>query len=113
VATNDSLWTYRNDVDPTPDWVGYSVHATDGDIGKIDELSSEVGRGSLIVDTGFWIFGKKRLIPASSVRSVDHNDETVFVMLTKEQIKDAPDYDSSRLDTPDYEEHGSYYGPFL
>jgi hypothetical protein len=113
MGMNNDLWTYSNDVDPSPDWVGYSVHATDGDIGKIDELSTEVGRGSIVVDTGPWIFGKKRLIPASSVRSVDHADETVSVALTKDQIKNAPDYDSSRDDSPHYEEHGSYYGPFL
>jgi hypothetical protein len=90
MATNPTVWSYRNDVDPSPQWVGYSVEATDGDIGKIDELSTETGRASLVVDTGPWIFGKKRLIPASSVRSVDHVDKSVRVSLSKDQIKNAP-----------------------
>jgi hypothetical protein len=101
-------------VDPTPEWVGYSVEATDGDIGKVDELSTETGRGSLVVDTGPWIFGKKRLIPASSVRSVDHTNKTVRVSLSKDQIKNAPDCDSARLtDSSYFDEHGTYYQPLL
>lgn len=114
MTTNSTVWLYRNDVDPSTQWVGYSVEATDGGIGKIDELSTETGRGSLVVDTGPWIFGKKRLIPASSVRSVDHDEKTVFVSLSKEQIKDAPDYEAARRDDSDYfDEHSRYYGPFL
>ena len=114
MATRMNVWTYDTALDPSASWVGYSVHATDGDIGKIDELSTETGRGSLVVDTGPCIFGKKRLIPASSIRSVDHSDKTVYVSLTKDQIKNAPDCDSDRLkDSSYYDEHSSYYGPIL
>jgi hypothetical protein len=67
MSGNTAIWTYRNDVDPTPAWVGYSVHAFDGDFGKIDELCTEIGRGNIVVGIGSWLFGKKRLIPASSV----------------------------------------------
>ena len=60
-------------VDPEPGsgtfekLVGYDVEATDGHIGKIDEASTETDRNYLVVDTGFWIFGKKRLVPAGVV----------------------------------------------
>ena len=33
----------------------------------------------VVVDTGFWIFGKKRLIPAGVVSAVVHEDKTVHV----------------------------------
>jgi hypothetical protein len=46
------------------DITGYKVHATDGDIGKVDEASMEVGASQIVVDTGPWIFGSKG--PASS-----------------------------------------------
>ena len=77
------------------DLVGYDVEATDGSIGKVDEATYESGAGRMVVDTGFWIFGKKRLIPAGAVTRVDHADRKVTVNMTKDQIKSAPDYDET------------------
>ena len=63
-----------------------------------------------MVDTGFWIFGKKRLIPAGAIKQISHDDQMVFVNLTKEQIKDAPDFDETRRDETDYRStHEQYY----
>jgi len=115
MRTRNDMWTYNDSLD-TKDrkWVGYSVHATDGDIGKIDEMSTTAERGCVLVDTGFWIFGKKRLIPAGAVTRVDHSAKTVDVALTKEQIKNAPDYDELRRnDDPYYDESDRYYGSYL
>jgi hypothetical protein len=86
------LWTYQDSLDVSRDIVGYDVEATDGEIGKIDESSTATGRGYLIVDTGFWIFRKKRLLPAGVVSRVDHDGHKVYVAMTKDQMKDAPDY---------------------
>jgi hypothetical protein len=72
---------------PDRDVVGYDVEATDGTTGKIDEASNEAGSSYLVVDTGFWIFGKKRLIPAGVVRRVDDDERKVHVSMTKDQIK--------------------------
>jgi hypothetical protein len=73
--------------------VDYDVEATDGHIGKIDEASaSDTDRSHIVVDTGFWIFGKKRLIPAGVVKQVDHDERKVWVSMTKDEIKEAPDY---------------------
>ncbi|MBD0291736.1 MAG: PRC-barrel domain containing protein, partial [Thermoleophilia bacterium] len=49
---------------PETDVVGFSVEATDGGIGKVDEATYDVGQSYLVVDTGPWIFGKKVLLPA-------------------------------------------------
>ena len=73
--------------------VGYDVEATDGKIGKIDESTDDVGASYLVVDTGFWIFGKKRMIPAGVVERIDDTDEKVFVRLTKDDVKSAPDFE--------------------
>jgi hypothetical protein len=115
MKTGTAVWTYDDQLDVgQSSWVGYDVHATDGDIGKIDEMTTETGRGCVVVDTGFWIFGKKRMIPAAAVRSVDHQAGKVNVALTKDQIKNAPDYDRDRMTDRSYDEdHGSYYGTFL
>jgi hypothetical protein len=116
MATKTSVWMYRSNLSSsvdTRDIVGYDVHATDGDIGKIDEASTDTSRRFLVVDTGFWIFGKKRLIPAGVVSAVNHDDHTVSVAMTKDQIKSAPDYDKQEHnDESDYDRFGTYYGPY-
>ena len=106
-------WNYRDDSWAMGgDFVGYDVEATDGSIGKIDAKSDEASASYVVVDTGFWIFGKKRLIPAGAVTSVDHEDEKVFVSMTKDEIKSAPDYDESTWDDTSRTTHGDYYGRY-
>jgi hypothetical protein len=88
------IWAYRPDVwIDGRDVVGYDVAARDGEIGKIDESTLDADEQHIVVDTGFWIFGKRRLIPAAAVIRIDHEAERVDVDLTKEQIKGAPDFD--------------------
>jgi hypothetical protein len=109
------IWTYRT-AEPLGeiDVTGYSVEATDGGIGKIDEATYEVGRSYLVVDTGPWIFGKKVLLPAGLVDRVDPASETAFVSRTKEQIKNAPELDEQRgfADDEYRGRLGDYYGNF-
>ena len=58
-------FTYKEGVnDELPDLDGFDVEATDGHIGKIFEATYETGRACFLVDTGHWIFGALRLIPA-------------------------------------------------
>jgi hypothetical protein len=116
--SNVNVWIYReslrSDVGTGKDVVGYGVEALDGHIGKIDNATTETSRNYLVVDTGFWIFGKKRLIPAGVVTRVDRDDRKVFVSMTKDQIKDAPDYDENMTaeDEAYYDKYGSYYGRY-
>ena len=46
------MWTYTIDTPPTIDLTGFKVEAMDGDIGKVDEATNEVGSSFVIVDTG-------------------------------------------------------------
>ena len=113
------IWSYRdrsdlgsNVVDTHADLTGFGVEAVDGSIGKVDEATYDVGRSYLVVDTGPWIFGKKVMLPAGVVRGVDEADEKVFVNRTKEQIKNAPEYDDSMFSDSEYRDTlGNYYGP--
>ena len=106
-----SLWEYEVSVlRPERDVVGYDVEATDGSIGKIDEASNEAASSYLVVDTGFWIFGKKRLIPAGVIERVDDEDRKVFVSMTKDQIKSAPDFEAD--DRAERDRYETYYGSF-
>jgi len=70
-----------------------------------------VGASFLIVDTGPWIFGKKVMLPAGVVQRVDEDDEKVWVNRTKDEIKNAPEFDDSVLSDRGYRDSlGSYYG---
>jgi hypothetical protein len=105
------LYTYRMDVftaEPV-DLTGYDVEATDGHIGKVDESTLDAGGSYLVVDTGFWIFGKKRMIPAAVVTRVDPDSKNVYVAMTKDQIKSAPDFDEARTASEMRADQESYY----
>ena len=107
-------WNYRDTTWSEGEVVGYDVHAVDGSIGTVAEATSDTDRAHIVVDTGFWIFGKKRLIPAGAVIKVDHDARTVTVSLSKDQVKAAPDYDDLDQDLDDdaRERHSDFYGPF-
>jgi hypothetical protein len=114
LATAD-LWTFSTDPPVTAaEVVGFSVEALDGGIGKVDDATDEVGRGHLIVDTGPWIFGKKVMLPAGVVERVDLDAETVFVSRSKDEIKNAPEFDENAIrDDEQYRSRlGGYYGGF-
>src|SRR5688500_3485361 len=96
---------------PDIDIVGFDVEAVDGGIGKIDEATQDISGDFVVVDTGPWIFGKDVVFPADLIQSIDEETHTVFLAVTKDEIKDAPEYDESRRDDALYrEELGSYYG---
>ena len=108
------LWTFREVALMDTDVVGYSVEASDGSLGKVDEASYEAGAGYLVVNTSSWTnlgFGKQALIPAAAIDRVDHNDQTVFLGLTKEQVKNAPEFQT--FDDAYRDRVAGYYGPFL
>src|SRR4029079_19157879 len=109
MATSD-IWTYRDQSWGTAQLTGYSVEAIDGGIVKIDEASNDVGGGYVVVDTGPWHFGKKVMLPAGGIREVDPATETVFVNRTKDQIKNAPEFDEERYHNEAYRSDlGAYY----
>ena len=107
--TTTDVWTFREQSLDPASLIGFSVEATDGGIGKVDEATGELGRSYLIVDTGPWIFGKKVLLPAGIVDRLDA--ETVYVNRTKDEIKNAPEFDDDMLrDDEKYRERvGGYY----
>ena len=106
------LWTYRDTTIGTTNLTGFKVEAIDGSIGSIDESTNEVGASYIVIDTGPWIFGKKVMLPAGVVDRVDTAEEAVFVNRTKDEIKDAPEFDDSRYRDEQYrDELGGYYGP--
>ncbi|MFL5946400.1 MAG: PRC-barrel domain containing protein [Gaiellaceae bacterium] len=109
--STSNLWTYSDTSITQRNLSGFSVEALDGGIGKVDDATHDAGQSFIVVDTGPWIFGKKVMLPAGVVRDVDLDTETVFVNRTKDQIKDAPEFDEDRYRESAYrDELGGYYG---
>ncbi|WP_406502838.1 PRC-barrel domain containing protein [Streptomyces sp. NBC_01602] len=108
------LWSYAPGAQyiPSTDLTGYKVEAADGHIGKVDEATDEVGAAHIVVNCKPWLIGKHVVIPAGTITRVDHEAENVYVGLTKDQVKEAPEYDpdTMRGDTNYREILGTYYG---
>ena len=114
-TTMIETWSYRDPSLATSlkqeQITGYNVEAIDGGIGKIDDATLETDSGHIVVDTGPWIFGKKVMLPAGVLKTVDHVNEKVFVNRTKDEIKNAPEFDDSFREDEKYRtELGTYYG---
>ena len=108
--SSSDLWTYPEAAGVAAmDLTGFSVEATDGSIGKIDEASNDAGASYIVVDTGPWIFGKKVVLPAGVVIRVDHDEEQVFVDRSKNEIKDAPEFDPDHYRETEYRDRLSGY----
>ena len=108
------IWSHRDTTrTQTTDVVGFEVVAIDGAIGKVDQATYDAGASYLVVDTGPWIFGKKRMLPAGVIDRIDYDGRQVFVNLTKDQVRDAPDYDAARYQDATYRSDvGGYYGRY-
>ena len=96
------IWTLNVATGANVDLSGFKVEALDGSIGKVDEATYEAGGSFVVVDTGPWIFGKKVMLPGGVIRDIELDTETVFVNRTKDQIKNAPEFDPQRYRDQDY-----------
>ncbi|HEU4947927.1 MAG TPA: PRC-barrel domain-containing protein [Kribbella sp.] len=106
-------WNYQAGAGYTTgtDLTGYKIAAVDGDIGKVDEATYDTDKASIVVDTGPWIFGRKVLLPAGVIERIDHEDRKVYVDRSKDEIKDAPEYDPDAGSDLEYRDRlGTYYG---
>ena len=100
---------YREEAFDGDDVKGLDVYAgrTNEKIGSIyDVLVDEAGRFRyFVIDTGFWIFGKKVLLPVGRCH-IDPNAQRIYAVgiATKEQAEKLPEYDDRMTVDYDYEE---------
>jgi hypothetical protein len=83
---------------------GFHVHATDGDIGHVDDFLLEESSWQiryLVVDTSNWLGGKWVAVSPSSVTRIDWSNREVYVSLTRAQIRDSPSMEEAQV--PSYE----------
>ena len=98
---------------------GYQIEAVDGYFGHVAELivDDEAGEPGmweiryLIVDTQKWLPGKKVLVASRWAESIDWGTQLVRVGLSRETIKNSPEYDADVPVNRRYEEVlYDYYG---
>ena len=86
---------------------GFGVYTeADEKIGSVsDILVDEEGRFRyLVVDLGFWIFGKKVLLPVGLSR-IDYNADRVYAInMSRKQAEDLPEFNERTIADYDYEE---------
>ena len=73
----------------------YSIRATDGDIGHVQDMLVEDGTWAiryLVVNTSNWWLGHSVLVSPRWITDVSWTDESVSINLTRDTIKAAPPY---------------------
>lgn len=93
---------------------GYTIRATDGEIGVIDSFIVDDACWQIryaIVDTGNWIPGKRVLVSPEWITGISWEDADIDIRLTKGRIAQAPEFDPRRPITREYEDAlCRYYG---
>jgi uncharacterized protein (TIGR02271 family) len=92
--------------------MGVYVRGTDEKIGTVSDavLDDQGAFRYLIVDIGFWIFGKKVLLPIGKAQIESTVDRVYVVGITKQQAENLPEYEENMAFDYDYEERvrGAY-----
>ena len=90
----------------TQDVSGYHIQAADGDIGHVEDFIIDDETWAiryLIIDTRNWWPGKKVLVSPQWIERVSWSESKVFVNVSRETIKQSPEYTEESLLTRDYE----------
>jgi sporulation protein YlmC with PRC-barrel domain len=84
----------------------YQIQTKDGDIGHVEDFIIDDETWAiryLIIDTKNWWPGKKVLVSPKWIERVSWSESKVFVNLTRENIKQSPEYTEESMLTRDYE----------
>jgi hypothetical protein len=80
-------------------WLGYGVEGTDGHLGEVDDLLVEPADGwlvrHLVVDTGRWLFGERRVVAGDRIRGISHDARHVRIDLDRERLRETPAFESA------------------
>jgi hypothetical protein len=90
----------------TKDVTGHHIQAADGEIGHVEDFIIDDETWAiryLIINTQNWWPGKKVLVSPQWIERVSWLESKVFVNLTRETIKQSPEYTEESLLTRDYE----------
>ena len=96
------------------DLQGEDILADDGRIGLVDDVYFDDERWGVryfVADTGGWLPGKRVLLSPASVDPEGSGGNALRVKLTREQVERAPDAESDRPISRQYEiRHAAHFG---
>ena len=90
----------------TQDVSGHHLQAVDGEIGHVEDFIIDDDTWAiryLIIGTRNWWPGKKVLVSPRWIERISWRESKVFINLTREIIKQSPEYTEESLLTRDYE----------
>lgn len=93
---------------------GYVIHATDGDLGHVDDLLFDDISWAMryfVVDTSNWWFGQRVLVAPEWISVISWAQRAVSVDLDRQLLKSAPRYD--RAEHVDRQWEAAYYDHLL
>jgi len=90
----------------TREVIGYYIQASDGEIGHVqdfvvDDQTWEIRY--MVIDTRNWWPGKEVLVAPQWIEKVSWEEEKVYVDLTRESVKNSPEFDNLSAVNRDYE----------
>jgi len=97
----------------THDVTGHHIQAMEGEIGHVDDFIIDDETWAiryLVIDTQNWWPGKKVLVAPQWIDRISWSESKVFICLSREAIRQSPEYTAESLPTRDYEIrlHGHY-----
>jgi hypothetical protein len=93
---------------------GYHIDASDGEIGHVEDFIVDDETWNIrymIVDTRNWLTGRKVLVAPAWVASFNWAEKKAVVDVTREAVKNSPQYEPSAPIDREYESHlFNFYG---
>ncbi len=106
--------TLKSHLRSTKEVTGYSLHASDGIIGHVDDFilhwEDWIIR-YMIIDTSRWLISNKVIIPPDWVSEINWEHAEVFVDVSRETVRKSPQFDPNAPVNREYEIRlYDYYG---
>lgn len=96
------------------DLKGYSIQATDGKIGHVDDFYFDDITWAVryvVVDTGNWLSGHEVLLSPLALSGISQEERCVNISFTRDHVSGAPDAETERPVTRQWEaEYHDYFG---
>ncbi len=114
-STSPDIWQFRESMAFAArgvDLSGFEVVGRDGSLGTVDEAANDVRVNYLVVRAGAWLSDRRLLLPAYVVERVDPPARKLFVDRTKQDLRDAPEFDPDARRSASFQDalHGYYHG---
>jgi uncharacterized protein YrrD len=93
---------------------GYAIHATDGEIGKIEDCYFDDEMWTLrylVVRTGSWLFGKEVLLSPVVVERIDFEHREIICKISSKQVENSPSVETEKpISKQQEQEFSRYFG---